>query len=445
MIKENQYPHFTYHVSRITYHVSRFIIFNSLFALALNAQANPYKATIFYNEACGACLEYVHETLPRVLSELDAQNITKKDYINERQNRVVLNNLIEALNIPLSMESHIMTFVDEVDSTKEDTSTKIILAGHIPERLVRELFAEENQALYDEIIILQDEMHKAPVRYSIWGFRGEIKEYPIDTPVSVYLNWLKLNRPPSNSSHPLKGEDLPSEVEAQTIQSLPFGKLMPMVLGTGLSDGINPCAIAVLIFFIALLYKLKRTTKNILGMGILYILIIYLTYLAIGLGLFKAVRLSNQPHLMAKIGSYLLIALGAINVKDFFFPKLPISLKTPKIFHKSIENWLSKATIPAVGIGAFLVGLCTFPCSGGIYVAIIGLLASTAPMKGLGYLLVYNLMFVMPLFAILIVSSRRVALWGAVARLQRKNENTFRLSVGVLMMLLGVVILVFFV
>ncbi|MFQ6040370.1 MAG: cytochrome c biogenesis CcdA family protein [Candidatus Poribacteria bacterium] len=426
---------------RFTFHVSHFIILIGIFALALNAQANQYKATIFYNEACGACLEYVHETLPRVLSELGVQGIVKKDYINERQNRVLLNNLIETLNIPLSMESHIMTFVDEVDSTKEDTSTKIILAGHIPEQLVRELFAEENQALYEKIVILQDEMHKAPVQYSIWGFLGEIKEYPIDTPVSVYLNWLKLN------PHMKGGGISPSETkgEAQTIQSLPFGKLMPIVLGSGLSDGINPCAIAVLIFFIALLYKLKRTTKNILGMGVLYISIIYLTYLAIGLGLFKAVRLSNQPHLMAKIGSYLLIALGAINVKDFFFPKLPISLKTPKIFHKSIENWLSKATIPAVGIGAFLVGLCTFPCSGGIYVAIIGLLASTAPMKGLGYLLVYNLMFVMPLVGILIISSRRVALWGAVARLQRRNEDAFRLSVGVLMILLGVVILVFFV
>src|SRR3990170_4912130 len=40
--------------------------------------------------------------------------------------------------------------------------------------------------------------------------------------------------------------------------------------------------------------------------------------------------------------------------------------------------------------------ICTFPCSGGIYVAVVGLIAShTAYLEGVGYLLLYNFMFVL--------------------------------------------------
>ena len=147
--------------------------------------------------------------------------------------------------------------------------------------------------------------------------------------------------------------------------------LLPLLLGTGFLDGLNPCAFAVLLFFIAFLFTIRRTTGSIWIMGLIYVAAIYLAYFLIGLGLMQAVLFTNDHHLMAKIGSWLVIGLGFINLKDYFFPQLPIHLRIPTIAHGTIQDWLKQATFPAAGVGGFLVGLCTFPCSGGIYVAIV--------------------------------------------------------------------------
>jgi len=95
---------------------------------------------------------------------------------------------------------------------------------------------------------------------------------------------------------------------------------------------------------------------------------------------------AGNHHLMAKIGAWLVIGLGLINLKDYLFPNLPIHLRIPTIAHGTIQDWLKRATFPAAGVGGFLVGLCTFPCSGGIYVAIVGLLAlQTTYLQGVSY------------------------------------------------------------
>ncbi|MFH0906868.1 MAG: cytochrome c biogenesis protein CcdA, partial [bacterium] len=178
--------------------------------------------------------------------------------------------------------------------------------------------------------------------------------------------------------------------------------LIPVIAVTGFLDGIHPCAIAILIFFIAFLLTLKRNLKSIIGLGLLYIFIIFLTYLGIGVGLFSGIVLFGQHHFFAKLGSWLLIFLGLINFRDYFFPRFRLGIKMPRISNQKIKELLEKSTLPTVVVAAFFVGLCSVPCSGGIYVAITALLASkTTYLTGFLYLLLYNLMFVMPLVILL--------------------------------------------
>jgi cytochrome c biogenesis protein CcdA len=104
-----------------------------------------------------------------------------------------------------------------------------------------------------------------------------------------------------------------------------------------------------------------------------------------------------------------------------------------------------RATLPSAFVGGLLVGLCTFPCSGGIYVAILGLLSTRSSyLSGLGYLYLYNLMFVLPLIVILAAvgnpsTARRLAAWESTHRHQA------RLLSALLMIAVGVLILLFFV
>ena len=150
-------------------------------------------------------------------------------------------------------------------------------------------------------------------------------------------------------------------------------------------------------------------------------------------------------HLMGKIASWLVIVLGLINIKDYFWYGKWFTLSTPKVSREFINRWIQKATIPATIVVGFLVGLCTFPCSGGPYVAILGLLAAkTTYFVGMMYLLIYNVMFVLPLVVILLFFSNRRVI-GKVSRWEAEEKKPIKLIMGLLMIALGVIILIFFV
>ncbi|MDO8424583.1 MAG: cytochrome c biogenesis protein CcdA [bacterium] len=221
--------------------------------------------------------------------------------------------------------------------------------------------------------------------------------------------------------------------------------MIPLVAGTGFLDGIHPCAIAILIFFIAFLITLRKSFKNIFILGLVYIFVIFLTYLAVGVGLMSGIVFLGQPHFFAKLGSWLLIVLGLINIKDFFFPQLPLHLQMPKISSPTITKYLEKATLPAVAFAAFLVGLCSIPCAGGIYAAVTSLLASkTTYFVGFLYLILYNIMFVMPLLILLLVAVNPLTL-ARIAQFRQKNERAEKIVMGTMMAALGALILLFFV
>ncbi len=221
--------------------------------------------------------------------------------------------------------------------------------------------------------------------------------------------------------------------------------MIPLVTITGFLDGIHPCAIAILIFFVAFLITLHKTFKNIFFLGLVYIFVIFLTYLAVGVGLFSGIMLFGRHHFFAELGSWLLIVLGAIQIKDYFFPNLPIHLGMPKISSQKVKTLIEKATLPSIIVAAFLVGLCSIPCSGGIYAAITALLASqTTFSTGFLYLLLYNFMFVTPLLILLIFAANPFTL-AKLAEFRQKNERLEKLVMGILMIVVGAGILIFFV
>lgn len=221
--------------------------------------------------------------------------------------------------------------------------------------------------------------------------------------------------------------------------------MIPLVGITGFLDGIHPCAIAILIFFIAFLLTLQRSMKNVLTLGLVYIFVIFLTYLAIGVGLLSGMMLFGQHHFFAILGSWLLIFLGLINLKDYFFPQFKLGFKIPRVSNEKIKGYLQKATLPTVIVAAFLVGLCSVPCSGGIYAAITALLASKVTyFSGFLYLLLYNLMFVMPLIILLVLATNPYTLV-KFGEWQQKYKRTQKLVMGLLMIILGAGILIFFV
>ncbi len=217
--------------------------------------------------------------------------------------------------------------------------------------------------------------------------------------------------------------------------------LVPLVLVGGFLDGLHPCGFAVLLFFIAFLFSIKRTRAQILGMGWAYIIGVFLAYFLIGLGILKVFALF-PGHFMAQLGASLLILVGALNLLAVASKKLGFPFKLPGLaLARNVDETLRKATTPAAWGAGFLVGLCAFPCVGGLYVAVLGLVsASTTFWDGVFYLLLYNVMFVMPLILALVFSSNeKVVEW--MERMEKRNLNAFKTVLGIGMVALGLYIL----
>jgi cytochrome c biogenesis protein CcdA len=217
--------------------------------------------------------------------------------------------------------------------------------------------------------------------------------------------------------------------------------LLPLVLLSAILDSVHPCSFSILLITIAFLFGMQMTRKKILQIGGTYIAGIFMAYLFIGLGILKILHLFNTPHFMCKLGATILIIFGVFNLISKFFPKFPIKLKIPSVSHSAMGRLMEKASFPAAfGLG-LLVGICQFPCMGGPYLMVIGLLRDQVTyFKGFGYLLLYNIILALPLAIVLLIAADKIIV-DKIQNWKKNNISSARLWAGFAMIAIGVLIL----
>ena len=216
--------------------------------------------------------------------------------------------------------------------------------------------------------------------------------------------------------------------------------LLPLVVFSSILDSVHPCSFSILLITVAFLFGMQMTRGKIIRIGGIYITGIFVAYLLIGLGILRVLHLFNTPHFMGKLGASLLVLFGIINLLNYFFPRFPIKLKLPTSLHNVMVGLLEKTSFwAAFGLG-LLVGICQFPCMGGPYLMVIGLLRDQLTyFAGFGYLLLYNIILIIPLMAVLWISADKII----VEKMQEwKKEKTSNLKLwaGLLMIIIGVLI-----
>jgi cytochrome c-type biogenesis protein len=234
-----------------------------------------------------------------------------------------------------------------------------------------------------------------------------------------------------------------------TMQSYLPKITLPAVIVGGAVDGINPCAFTVLLLFVTtLLASLKGKAENIsatrarlVGLGSIYIGAVFITYLALGVGLLKAADFFTRQHLPARIGALVAVLIGLWMIKDYFLPDWGWKLQAPGKIGIIARQAAKKATIPALVTGGFLIGLCTVPCSGAVYLGVLSLLAlQPTAMLGYGYLLLYNIVFILPLVGILILAASHPTL-SRMAHWNLHHKEWVRLVLGGGVVAMGLLIL----
>ncbi len=223
-----------------------------------------------------------------------------------------------------------------------------------------------------------------------------------------------------------------------------FNLTLPTVIIAALADSLNPCAFSVMIFLMLTLLAIG-SRKKMLKIGLVYIVSVYLVYFLAGLGILAALQAFGlvSKWLLYAAAAVSIIA-GLINIKDFFWYGKGFTLAIPESKKPVIEKYIKKASIPAAVILGMLVALFELPCTGGFYLAILALLAQKATYdRGLLYLVMYNLFFIVPLLVILFIvyygaSPAKLEQWRTAKR------KWLRLLMGVVLVGLGISLIFLF-
>jgi cytochrome c biogenesis protein CcdA len=199
------------------------------------------------------------------------------------------------------------------------------------------------------------------------------------------------------------------------------------VMAAGLIDGVNPCAFTTLIFLLASLALAGRGRREVLVIGALFSLGVFLTYLGVGFGLFAALRAASAISLVSAILRWVLfaalVAFAGLSVHDYFLIRagkasemllqLPGALKGR--IHASIRARSRSAALAGSSLVlGFLVSIFEFACTGQVYLPTLAYLARVQKRAdALGLLILYNFCFIVPLLAVfaatyLGVSSKRI-------------------------------------
>jgi cytochrome c biogenesis protein CcdA/thiol-disulfide isomerase/thioredoxin len=213
-----------------------------------------------------------------------------------------------------------------------------------------------------------------------------------------------------------------------------------MVVFAALVDSSNPCGLSVLVFLLISMAAAGEQ-KRILLVGGVYIAAMFLFHLFVGIGLFSAFSLSGLAKPFSIIGGLIALVLGIVTLVDVLRNKESYLLSIPESGKGMLGTYIRKATLPAAFILGILAGIMGFSCTGGIYISILGLMGrDMTVMTGLPWLILYNIIFVLPLVLVTLlvaygVSPERADRW------RTENKRTVRVIIGVILVVLGLVIL----
>ena len=284
------------------------------------------------------------------------------------------------------------------------------------------------------------------------GVRGNESEPTLKRPTAIPS--------PSQSLTPEESK----KAEESIIQRFKsFGVLA--ILLAGLMEGMNPCALATLVFFISYLSMVGRKRKEIFWGGLAFSGTGFITHLLIGIGILGFIQHLSFLPLFSQI-VYLItflfaLLLGILSLYDYFQLKKgrpsKMKLQVPNFLKKKIHQMIRvrsdvleakkestsiRFLLSAVVIG-FLVTLFQSTCTSQVYLPTILFVTNIPSLRGsaIWYLLLYNFVYILPLLVIF-----GIVYWGVTSEqlsfFLQKRASTIKLLTSIFFFALaGILIL----
>ena len=353
------------------------IVFSSAHMVNAEESACIY---LFYGDGCAHCAK-VDLFINQLETEYPDIAIHRFEIYNNRSNALILTDYFDAYDIPNK------------------------------DRGIPAIFISDKYLIGDKLILS--------------NLENEIMDYPLaPCPRSEYI-----------------------DATGMTDAAAPLERLKTLsivtVIGAAIVDSINPCAIAVLLLLLGALLA-TGDRKKALKAGFAFTISIYIAYFLFGLGLFSALQITGISYWFYQIIGYLAIIIGLVNIKDYlWYGAGGFVMEIPRKWRPALKKMLGKVTTP---VGAFLAGfvVCLFelPCTGGPYILILGLLAErTTQMAAIPILLLYNLVFILPLIIITVLIYSGYTNIEKSTKWKDENIRKLHLVAGIIMLILGTIII----
>ncbi|MBU2540775.1 MAG: hypothetical protein KJ593_02635 [Candidatus Omnitrophica bacterium] len=232
------------------------------------------------------------------------------------------------------------------------------------------------------------------------------------------------------------------------------GYKMPLPIFTfiiALIDGFNPCNMFVLTFLLTLLISASDSKARIYSVGSCFVFVVfvfYFSFMALWLNIFKYIGFLTPLRITIAI---IALVAGLINCKELLFFKKGISLtigeqhKGPLLVRISrMKDIIQKGSLPLLIVSsitlAVFASLVELPCTAGfpiIYTAILSAKVLQTSLIYYAYLFLYNLIYVIPLVAIIAIFGHTLK----AKHITQRQVQLIKFMGGIIMILLGIILL----
>jgi len=224
------------------------------------------------------------------------------------------------------------------------------------------------------------------------------------------------------------------------------------VVAAGLVDGLNPCAFATLIFFVSYLTLSGHKGREIIFVGLAFTAGVFIAYVTIGLGFYKVLDILGETlqaltRVVYGLTAALCIGFAVFNIIDYFKVRAgnleDMSLKLPKGLRARInavirEGRRNEAYVIGAFVTGLLIALLELACTGQVYLPTIIFVSSMPQLRlqAIFYLILYNLLFILPLVVVFIL-----AYFGTTSKdltnFLKKHAGAVKLGMSMLFVILG--------
>jgi cytochrome c biogenesis protein CcdA len=284
-----------------------------------------------------------------------------------------------------------------------------------PQLLVEEYSAQEDAALAEWLGARADVPEKQRLATPAF-FIGD--DYLIGTDITPEAVLALVEKYAQTGAERVRADFNPDEGKQSIIERFKsFGVLT--VAFAGLVDGLNPCAFATLAFFVSYMTLSGRKGRQVLIVGAAFTLGVFLAYLMVGFGFYKVLDLLSD--LLTTLGLWvygltalLCAVLAVFSFLDFLKARRgeigDMTLNLPHRLRMGINALIrrgrkSQAFVAGTFVTGVVVSFLELACTGQVYLPTIIFVLSQPEMRvrALLFLVLYNLLFVLPLVVIFIL------------------------------------------